>query len=415
LLATDVNTQTGEATIEPAHEALLRQWGLLEGWLTEDAGLLAVLEGVKRAGRDWAANNRNRAWLSHQTDRLAAAERLSARPDLAANLEPTERDYIAACRKAEADSKRGRLLLQGAVYASLVAIILVLVGVIKQEFLKAQWRWWMVTRPYAAAQVWHHVLSAAQEQALKPGDSFTECAQDCPQMVVVPAGSFTMGATANAAQPQHTVTLAKPFAVSKYELTFADWDACVAGGGCNGYKADDEGWGRGRQPAININWDDARAYVTWLAQVTGKTYRLLSEAEYEYAIRAGTETTYPWGSDIMLNGQAMANCDGCGSKWDRQQTAPVGSFAPNKFGLYDMVGNIFEWTEDCFHQNYDGAPTNGSAWLQANGGDCNNHPARGGSWYSDPHYLVPENRVEATATARNAGAGFRVARTLLTP
>ena len=151
--------------------------------------------------------------------------------------------------------------------------------------------------------------------------------------------------------------------MSKYELTFADWDACVAGGGCNGYKPVDQGWGRGQQPVINVNWDDAQHYVAWLSQVTGKTYRLLTEAEYEYATRAGTTTTYPWGDDIKLNGQAMANCDGCGSKWDDKQTAPVGSFAPNKFGLYDMVGNVFEWTEDCVHKNYNGAPTDGSAWL----------------------------------------------------
>ena len=196
LLATDVNKDTGEATIEPAHEALLRRWGLLQGWLTEDAALLAVLEGVKRASRDWAANNRDRdrAWLAHAADRLAAAERLSARPDLAANLEPTDRAYIAACRKAETDTKRRQRFLQGAVYVSLVAIILALVGVIKQDFLKAQWGYWTVTYPYMRSQVRPYVLTALKQRALKPGDSFKECAQDCPQMIVVPAGSYTMGA-----------------------------------------------------------------------------------------------------------------------------------------------------------------------------------------------------------------------------
>ncbi len=193
LLATDVNKDTGEKTIEPTHEALLRQWGLLQGWLTEDAGLLAVLEGVKRASRDWAANIRDAAWLTHTTDRLAAAERLTARPDLAASLEPTDRQYIAACRKAEDDLKRGRRLLQGAVYVSLVAVILGLVGWINQLYIADQWRWWTVTRPYMVSQVRPYVLSAAQEQALKPGNSFRECAQDCPEMVVIPTGSFTMG------------------------------------------------------------------------------------------------------------------------------------------------------------------------------------------------------------------------------
>ena len=235
LLATDVNKDTGEATIEPAHEALLRQWDLLEGWLTDDAAFLAVLEGVKRASRDWAANDRLRAWLAHQTDRLAAAERLSARPDLAANLEPTDRDYLAACRKAEADAKRSRRILQIAAYASLVVVIIGLVVWIKQDNIAEQWRWWTVTRPYMVSQVRSYVLSAVKEKALKPGDSFRECAQDCPEMLVIPAGSFTMGGsgfnsnTINA-QPQHMVTLTKPFALSKYQVTFADWEACVTGG-----------------------------------------------------------------------------------------------------------------------------------------------------------------------------------------
>ena len=199
------------------------------------------------------------------------------------------------------------------------------------------------------------------------------------------------------------------------ELTFADWDACVAGGGCNGYKPADQGWGRGQQPVINVNWDDAQAYVAWLSQVTGKTYRLLSEAEYEYAARAGTTTAYPWGDDIKLNGTTMANCNGCGSQWDNKQTAPVGSFPPNKFGLYDMVGNVWEWTEDCVHQNYNGAPTDGSAWLEANGGDCGNHVLRGGSWVATPDYVRSAVRSGYSTVARNAATGFRVGRMLRAP
>ncbi|MGB6537892.1 MAG: SUMF1/EgtB/PvdO family nonheme iron enzyme [Xanthobacteraceae bacterium] len=423
LLATDVNKRTGEATIEPAHEALLRQWGLLDGWLAEDAGLLAVLEGVRRGSRDWAANNRNRAWLSHQTDRLAAAERLSARPDLAASLEPTDRDYIAACRKAETDAKRRRRLLQGVVYASLVAVIVGLVGWINQSTIAEQWRFLTVTWPYERAHVRPYVLSIAKEQALKPGQPFKECAQDCPEMIVVPAGSYTMGAPATESHapgyvldiPQHTVTFAKAFAVSKYDVTFADWDACVAGGGCNGYKPNDQRWGRGPQPVINVSWDDAQAYVVWLSQVSGKTYRLLSEAEYEYAARAGTTTMYAWGDDIKLNGQAMAVCNGCGSKWDSRQPAPVGSFQPNKFGLYDMAGNVWDWTEDCQHNSYNGTPpTDGSAWLADSSGDCTGRVVRGGSFALFPVYLRVAYRV-AYSSVRVNYVGFRVARTLITP
>ena len=148
--------------------------------------------------------------------------------------------------------------------------------------------------------------------------------------------------------PQHPVTIARPFAVGRYEVTFDEWDACVAEGGCNGYKPSDEGWGRGRRPVINVSWDDAQAYVTWLSKKTGKSYRLLSGAEYEYAMRAGTQTVYPWGDTIGTNN---ANCHSCGSQWDAKQTAPVGSFAANGFGLYDMVGNVREWTEDCYHDD----------------------------------------------------------------
>ena len=253
--------------------------------------------------------------------------------------------------------------MQSAVYVSLVAIILGLVGVIKEDFLKGEWHWWTVTRPYAAAQIWPHVLSVAQEQALKPGKSFKECAQDCPEMIVVPVGSFMMGGVDFLTQPQRTVTFDKPFAVSKYEITFANWDACVEGGGCNGYRPSDQGWGRGKLPVFNVAWDDAQQYVFWFSQLTGRHYRLLSEAEYEYAARAGTTTRYPWGNDIKLNGTVMANCGECGSASQYTRAAPVDAFPPNRFGLYDMEGNVESWTEDCWHKNYDGAPMDGSAWI----------------------------------------------------
>jgi formylglycine-generating enzyme required for sulfatase activity len=417
LLATDVNKDTGEATIEPAHEALLRQWGLLGGWLTEDAGLLAVLERVKRSSSDWAANNRGRAWLTHAADRLATAERLSARPDLAANLDSTDHAYIAACRKAEADAKRGRRLLQGTIYALLIGAIFGLVAWINQSDIRHQWRSWWVTRPYKDVQFRPYVLTAAKEQALKPGDSFKECASDCPEMIVIPAGSFKMGSLTTDSgyqpneEPQHDVTIAKSLAISKFELTFADWNACVIGGGCNGYKPNDQGWGQGQQPVINVNLKDAQQYAAWLAQVTGKTYRLPSESEYEYAARAGTLTVYPWGNDIELNGTAMANCEDCGaSKWETIQTAPVGSFAPNQFGLYDMEGNVWEWTEDCEHDNYSGAPTDGSAWTE--GGNCNNHMVRGGPWVLSHDNLRSAYRIGTATVDRGRDLGFRVVRTL---
>jgi formylglycine-generating enzyme required for sulfatase activity len=194
------------------------------------------------------------------------------------------------------------------------------------------------TRPSAAVTA----ITAAQERALKPGDSFKECS-NCPEMIVAPAGHFLMGSGAvedwDNQRPVHEVTIEKPFAVAKFALTFDEWDACAAHGNCRA-DVDDNGWGRGRRPVINVSWDDALAYANWLSSVTGKPYRLLSEAEYEYAARAGSQTKYPWGDEIKPNGKVMANCDGCGSRWDNKQTAPVGSLAANAFGLYDMVGNV---------------------------------------------------------------------------
>jgi formylglycine-generating enzyme required for sulfatase activity len=304
-------------------------------------------------------------------------------------------------------------VLQIVSYVLLVAVIVGLVGWMNESYIAAQWRYVTVTWPYARANVWPHVLTAAQEQTLKPGDSFKECATDCPEMIVVPAGSFTMGDPTAGQQFYHPVTIAKPFAVAKYELTFADWDACVTGGGCNGYKPKDQSWGRGQRPVIDVRREDAQQYVACLSDVTGKTYRLLSEAEYEYAARAGTTTTYPWGDDIKLNGQAMANCNGCGSNWDDARTAPVGSFPPNKFGLYDMVGNVWEWTEDCVHDDYNGAPADGSAWIA--GGDCSRRVLRGGSWANPPDFLRSAIRLRYTSDVRTYIIGFRVGRTLLTP
>jgi formylglycine-generating enzyme required for sulfatase activity len=162
----------------------------------------------------------------------------------------------------------------------------------------------------------------------------------------------------------------------------------------------------GLEPAIYVSWDDAKAYVAWLSRMTGKTYRLLTGAEWEGAARAGTKTAYYWGNEI---GKNNANCDGCGSQWDNKQTAPVGSFKSNAFGLYDMAGNVWQWVEDCYHDDYDGAPTNGSEWLAS---DCNNHVVRGGGWGSDPQLLRSANRLRDTASDRYDGLGFRVGRTL---
>lgn len=242
-----------------------------------------------------------------------------------------------------------------------------------------------------------------------------------PEMVVVPGGTFLMGAAEDAEggddeRPQHQVTVPS-FAVGKYEVTFDEWDACVAAGGCNGYRPDDEGWGRGRRPVIYVSWEDAQAYVAWLSEVTGDDYRLLSEAEWEYAARAGTTTRYWWGDEI---GQNRANCRDCGSQWDGEQTAPVGSFEPNPFGLYDVHGNVGEWVQDCYNDNYQGAPSDGSAWETGNCGATRDiwggQVVRSG-WFDDiPFYLRSASRIVVAEDSRGDDFigihGFRVARTL---
>jgi formylglycine-generating enzyme required for sulfatase activity len=243
-------------------------------------------------------------------------------------------------------------------------------------------------------------------------ETFKDCSE-CPLMVKVPAGTFTMGGPSGYGEslPRHQVTIGYQFAVGRFALTFDEWDACVADGGCNGYRPSDNGWGRGRRPVINVSWNDAKAYVAWLSRKTGQTYRLLSEAEYEYATRAGTTTRYPWGDDV---GEKNAKCIGCDGRdiypWETQKrgTVPVGSFPPNKFGLCDMVGNVDQWMEDCKHLSYEGAPADGSAWTS--GPHCNEHILRGGNFFIDA--LSSDVRSWKDSDLRNRTLGFRVARTL---
>jgi formylglycine-generating enzyme required for sulfatase activity len=274
------------------------------------------------------------------------------------------------------------------------------------------------SRPWLwlSANIWPYVLKPEAEQALKPKDTFRECAPEqgkdyCPEMIVVPAGSFMMGSTDKDAYPnefpQHPITIAKPFAVAKFELTFDEWDTCVAYGDCNPH-INDAGWGRGQRPVINVTWDEAQQYVAWLSKMTFKPYRLLTEAEYEYATRGGTQTIYPWGDEI---GKNNGSCNLCFSQWDNKQTPPVGSFAANEFGLYDMVGNVYQWVEDCYHGNYDLVIANNSssAWTT---GDCSRRGARGGSWFNWPVFVRSANRVTFSTDLRSAVLGFRVARTL---
>ncbi len=252
--------------------------------------------------------------------------------------------------------------------------------------------------------------------SMTPGTTLREC-DVCPEMVVVPAGSFIMGSPTSEQDrdsnegPQHQVTISRKFAVGKYEVTFDEWDACVREGGC-GHQPSDQGWGRGKRPVINVSWNDAKQYVQWLLRKTGKNYRLLTEAEWEYAARAGTTTPFSTGATInatQANYNATQSYAGSVTGHYRQQTVPVGSFEPNAFGLHDIHGNVWEWTEDCWNANYQLAPGDGSAWASS---DCGWRVLRGGSWFSNPRNLRSASRSrDHLRFLRGDGFGFRVART----
>jgi formylglycine-generating enzyme required for sulfatase activity len=275
-------------------------------------------------------------------------------------------------------------------------------------------------------------LTAAEERGLKAKDSFKEC-EECPEMVVVPAGSFMMGSSAaeiaalkweerrywtsewaDFEGPQHEVRIGRPIAIGKFEVTFAEWDACVTGSvgsllarsgldGCS-KRPDDEGRGRGKMPVFNVSWEDVtKQYLPWLSRRTGHTYRLLSEAEWEYAARAGTRTRYAFGNKIRIHGVAS----GVGQVSISART--VGSFQPNTFGLYDMHGNVGEWVQDCWHENYRGAPVDGTAWMTA--ADYCHHFYRG---FSSVEFGLRSASREGGRSTVSQGSwiGFRVAREL---
>ena len=223
------------------------------------------------------------------------------------------------------------------------------------------------------------------------------------EMVDIPGGTFRMGDLSDdgniRGRPVHSVTV-PAFRMGKYEVTFAQWNACVADGGCGGYTPLDAGWGRDNRPVITISWDDVQGFVDWLNEKTDGNFRLPTESEWEYA---GSTTKYSWGNNIGSN---RANCDGCGSRWDDDRTAPVGSFSANAWGLHDMHGNVWEWVQDCWNGSYVGAPTDGSAWIS---GDCGQRVVRGGSWANGPVFLRSDIRFENDRSYRGALHGFRLA------
>jgi formylglycine-generating enzyme required for sulfatase activity len=298
------------------------------------------------------------------------------------------------------------------------------------------------------------LAASGQDIPRTPGSTFRDC-PDCPEMVVIPPGGFLMGSDPDEmsrdlktmsfldewlahrdlaeTRPQHSVAIGRTFAMGRYPVTRGEFAAFVretkysTGQGCTLYinhsypYRSHAGWDApgfrqtDRDPVVCVNWQDAQAYITWLNNMVrrvgshssgGGPYRLPSDAELEYAARAGQQTARWWGDSIGSNN---ADCNGCGSIWDNNQTAPVDSFRANQFGLSDVLGNVWQWTQDCWNTSYAGAPTDGTAWLT---GSCSSRVMRGGSWASAPWVLRSADRSRSQISKRFNDLGFRVARAL---
>lgn len=273
-------------------------------------------------------------------------------------------------------------------------------------------------------------LIGENENHLLPGNVFQDCSE-CPEMVVIPKGVFQMGSTKNPAmknqevaqseQPVHSVVFEYTFAIGKYPITFTEWDACVEDGGCDGYRPDhkgwrgqnEPGWSRGQHPVFRVNYFDTQSYLKWINSKTGGGYRLLSEAEWEYAARAGTTTEYNTG-DTLTQADAKFH-DGethfptRKGNW-KVKTVPVGLYAPNAFGVYDIHGGIAERLIDCWHPSYVGAPTDGSAWIAD--GDCSKRLTRGGGWNQRLKSERIAQRFGYPNGGRSVSYGFRIAKSI---
>ena len=253
------------------------------------------------------------------------------------------------------------------------------------------------------------------------GEVFRDC-PNCPEMVVVPPGSFVMGSPETEPGrdpeegPQRAVTFSAPFAIGRYEVTYDNWDACLGDKGCDGYLPDDQGWGFGKHPVIRVSFNDAQRYVAWLRKRTGQDYRLPSEAEWEYAARAGTTTPFwtgvridPDQANFHQHATSAAAASQKGQYRGRTVDVDEPPFKPNAFGLFHTAGNVWEWVEDCFSASYLGAPTDGTAWARA---DCSNRVLRGGSWYEGPRSQRSAARFIGSPEMQLDTFGFRVARRL---
>jgi formylglycine-generating enzyme required for sulfatase activity len=387
-------------TVEVAHEALFRDWTRLQSWLLPERARLETLRCLHVDAVAWGRQGGNPAYLNHRGERLAEAEELATHAGFSAQIGFDELAYLRACRTAER-ARRKQECRRKALVAALSAI-LITVGMIwwNQASIRRQYYWYRMG-PIRLTE------DNARKYAAQPGRVFAECRMDCPTLVVVQPGQFVMGATTvednSESRPPRVVTFVKSFAVGRSELTFAQWDRCAAAGACKEVK-DLEGWGRGDRPVNHVSWDDAQQYVLWLSRMTGAKYHLLTEAQWEYAARAGTTGPYSFDEkteDIQEYAWLSLNSEG--------MTHPVNGRRANPFGVHDMYGNVSEWCQDSWHDTYEGnPPTDGGEWI---GGDSSFHVIRGGAWDSSPRFARSAYRSKhPTADDNASNLGFRVAR-----
>jgi formylglycine-generating enzyme required for sulfatase activity len=390
-------------TIEVAHEALLRRWTMLTEILGEDKDALLLLDSVRLAAADWAEapTARKADFLAHRETRLAEAQALALRgPNWAREIAAAQA-YLTACAEHEKAEKRSKRVSRTILGVLAAIIVIGTLTALNFKHLRNASYW-----------VFHvNTKSQAEERTyLENREPFDEC-RDCPLMIFVRKGVLDRGGPLNGSpdvnreSPLSKVAIRRSFAVSVTEVTFSQWDACTDHGGCRYVTAG--AWGRKNQPVVNVSWKDAKAYVNWLSKITGKPYRLLSEAEWEFAARGGQPTNYSF-PDGKIDEYAWY----ADNTRDAPQPREVGILKANQYDLKDMNGNVAEWVEDCFHDTYKGAPKTEEAWTT--GPACErSRVVRGGNWLSDAKALRSASRDwHAIGDDGNDQIGIRVARDL---
>lgn len=374
LLVTNLDGDSSVETVEVAHEALIRHWQQLRQWLNRDREFLLWRERLRGAREEWLHTDHDVSALL-QGARLVEAERWL---DKKKPLSDEEQGFIRLSLNAR--RRRNALLVSGA-----------LIAIIAADFL-----WWYAHEQLTPRMLW---LWARTSAGFTPAQ---------PEMVQIESGTFLMGASGADADPteknQHLVSVPKPFLIGKYEVSFEQYELFARATGR--HLPDDNGWGGGGRPVINVSWNDAQAYAHWLSERTGLRYRLPTEAEWEYTARAGTSGAYWWG-DSSAGPHAV--CADCGNEWDNKSPAPVGSFPANPWGLHDTAGNVWEWVEDCWHDNYTGAPVvSDKPWVDQD--KCAMRVIRGGTWSDGGWFMRSSSRLGFMDAYRTTSVGFRIAR-----